>query len=173
MGVCSVHTKKRPARLLKELVKKPVKKRLKHFFSYFFPAFFIACICIGLFAPVYGGEEGAHKKSTPYAELGEIIIPILQGREVKGFIACKMTLYCEDSDAQQYVQKYLPIVTDRVFWDLYAIFGLIWSDNYRIDVEALKKRVLGVVEKTVGAGFVKQVLVLSIQNRERQNTNVL
>ncbi len=106
-----------------------------------------------------------------FIEVEEMIIPVVQRRDVAGFFSIVLAIDCKNKKASEKVEKYLPIIRDRFFWDLFVLLGVIWSPDFRTDITELKKRLLRRIEKTIGEDQVNDVLIISFQEHERRNVN--
>ncbi len=104
-----------------------------------------------------------------YVEISEMIIPIVQRRDVAGFFSITLAVDCIDMAASEKVQKYLPIIRDRFFWDLYVLLGVIWDKDFRTDVTEMKKRLKKRMEQIIGPDQINDILVISFQQHERRN----
>lgn len=104
-----------------------------------------------------------------YVEISEMIIPIVQRRDVAGFFSITLAVDCIDMAASEKVQKYLPIIRDRFFWDLYVLLGVIWDKNFRTDVTEMKKRLKKRMAQIIGPDQINDILVISFQQHERRN----
>jgi hypothetical protein len=106
-----------------------------------------------------------------FIEVEEMIIPVIQRREVAGFFSVVLAVDCKTHEAAQKVEKYLPIIRDRFFWDLFVLLGVIWSPDFRTDITELKKRLRRRVDRTIGEDLVNDVLIISFQEHERRNAD--
>lgn len=106
-----------------------------------------------------------------FIEVEEMIIPVIQRREVAGFFSVVLAVDCKTHEATQKVEKYLPIIRDRFFWDLFVLLGVIWSPDFRTDITELKKRLRRRVDRTIGEDLVNDVLIISFQEHERRNAD--
>lgn len=106
-----------------------------------------------------------------FVEIPEMIVPIVQRREVAGFFSITLALDCPNKTITKRVEKFLPIIRDRFFWDLYILLGVIWSSDFRTDVKELKQRLKKRIDQILGKNVVSDVLVLSFQKHERKNVD--
>lgn len=104
-----------------------------------------------------------------FVEVEEMIIPVVQRREIAGFFSVVLAVDCKTMAAAQKIEKYLPLIRDRFFWDLFVLLGVIWSPDFRTDITELKKRLMRRVEKTIGKDQVNDILIISFQEHERRN----
>ena len=107
-----------------------------------------------------------------FIEVEEMIIPVIQRREVAGFFSVVLAVDCKTQAAADKVDKYLPLIRDRFFWDLFVLLGVIWSPDFRTDITELKKRLKRRVERTIGEDLVNDVLIISFQEHERRNAEL-
>ena len=104
-----------------------------------------------------------------FVEIEEMIVPVVQRRDVAGFFSIILAVDCKDIDTAKKVEKYLPLIRDRFFWDLYVLLGVIWSPDFRTDIAEMKKRLMRRLESLIGKDKVNDVLVISFQQHERRN----
>ncbi len=107
-----------------------------------------------------------------FVEVEEMIVPVIQRREVAGFFSIVLAVDCKTLEAAHKVEKYLPLIRDRFFWDLFVLLGVIWSPDFRTDITELKKRLRRRIDKTIGEDQVNDVLIISFQEHERRNVNL-
>ncbi|MDP4840380.1 MAG: hypothetical protein NWR43_02210 [Alphaproteobacteria bacterium] len=107
-----------------------------------------------------------------FVEVEEMIVPVVQRREVAGFFSIVLAVDCKTLEAAHKVEKYLPLIRDRFFWDLFVLLGVIWSPDFRTDITELKKRLRRRIDKTIGEDQVNDVLIISFQEHERRNANL-
>ncbi len=58
-----------------------------------------------------------------FVEIEEMIIPVVQKRDVAGFFSIILAVDCKTKEASEKITKYLPIVRDRFF----GIFMCYWG----------------------------------------------
>ncbi|HBN23120.1 MAG TPA: hypothetical protein DD412_07770 [Holosporales bacterium] len=107
-----------------------------------------------------------------FVEVEEMIIPVIQRRDIAGFFSVVLAVDCKTLEAAQKVEKYLPLIRDRFFWDLFVLLGVIWSPDFRTDITELKKRLRRRIDKTIGEDQVNDVLIISFQEHERRNAEL-
>lgn len=106
-----------------------------------------------------------------YVEISEMIVPVVQRRDVAGFFSITVAIDCKTLEMAKKVRKYLPIIRDRFFWDMYVLLGVIWSPDFRTDITAMKKRLMRRVVSIMGEDDINDVLVLSFQQHQRRNVD--
>jgi hypothetical protein len=116
-------------------------------------------------------ELRASSSNGNFVEVKEMIIPVIQSREVKGFFSVTFTLDCPTMSAHDKVQKYLPLLRDKIFWDLYILLGIIWRDDLYVDIQHFKQRLLRLTQQLLGKEAVKEVLIIDFQQYNRKNIN--
>jgi hypothetical protein len=116
-------------------------------------------------------ELRASSSNGNFVEVKEMIIPVIQSREVKGFFSVTFTLDCPSMSAHDKVQKYLPLLRDKIFWDLYILLGIIWRDDLYVDIQHFKQRLLRLAQQLLGKEAVKEVLIIDFQQYNRKNIN--
>ena len=141
---------------------------IKKIFPYtFFILFFVFLFC----GPMNSNNANARQLSVNnelFVEITEMIVPIIQRRQVAGFFSVTLALDCPSKTVSDRVKKYLPLIRDRFFWDLYILLGVVWSSDFRTDVKEMKARLKQRVDQIMGAGVVNDVLLLSFQQHERR-----
>lgn len=106
-----------------------------------------------------------------FVEISEMIVPIIQRRRVKGFFSITLAVDCPTMEASQRVQKIIPILRDKFFWDMYVLLGVIWSPEFRTDIKEMKKRLKKRADQILGKDYVTDILVINFQEHERRNEN--
>ena len=137
--------------------------------------FFYFISAVLAFFSVISQEVGARELTTNnqlFVEVEEMIIPVVQRREIAGFFSVVLAIDCKTQGAADKVAKYLPLIRDRFFWDLYVLLGVIWSPDFRTDITELKKRLRRRVDRTIGEDQVNDVLIISFQEHERRNAEL-
>ncbi len=104
-----------------------------------------------------------------FVEIEEMIVPVVQKRDVAGFFSIILAVDCKTQEASEKITKYLPIVRDRLFWDLYVLLGVIWSPDFRANISEMKKRLRRRLDLIIGPDQINDVLVISFQQHERRN----
>ena len=118
-------------------------------------------------SPVFPRELSMNNEL--FIEIEEMIVPIIQHRNVAGFFSIVLAVDCKNKETSQKIRKYLPIIRDRLFWDLYVLLGVIWSSEFRVNISDMKKRLRRRIESIVGKDQVNDVLVITFQQHERRN----
>lgn len=126
---------------------------------------------IGPFAPKDTTAEAAKAPASPPAppvmvDLEVMSIPLFHEDKVVTTIQIQLKL--EVPKAQEgAVQKAMPRITDAVIKELHAYLPRALTKSDRIDLGALKTRMLGAIERKLGPGLVDNVLVGSINDIAR------
>lgn len=98
--------------------------------------------------------------SPLYVVLEELIIPVIQYRDIKGFLAGTLVIDCKNDKVAKKIQTYLPIFRDRIFWDLYSLFAIIWSEDYEVDFKSLKQRIKKTVLSVWPEAEINDILIM-------------
>lgn len=106
-----------------------------------------------------------------FVELEQLIIPVIQRRDVAGFFALTLAVDCKTKAVADKLREHLPTLRDRLFWDMYVLLGVVWTPDFRTDMKDMKKRLKRRVETLVGKGEVNDVLVINFQEYERMNAD--
>ena len=128
-------------------------------------------IILTLFIMPFRQESWASAPKSNFIEVKEMIIPVIQSREVKGFFSITFNLDCPTSSAHDKVEKYLPLLRDKIFWDLYVLMGVIWRDDLYVNIRHFKQRLLRLSHELLGKDAVKEVLIIDFQQYNRKNIN--
>jgi hypothetical protein len=104
------------------------------------------------------GHGGA--PDSRFVTFDNMLIPVIQKREVKGFVSMTIALDGKDPEnVKANVSPYKEMLKDRIFWDMYATFGIIWEPDFQVDLKSLKKRLLAIVKDTLKRDDVQEVLI--------------
>lgn len=107
---------------------------------------------------------------TLYIDIKELIIPIVQKRDIKGFLTISYAYDCKTMEAKQRLLKYLDTIQDRIFWDLYKTMGVVWTPDLYIKTGDLKERMLKSLNATIDKPEINDLLIEDFRFYERENT---
>lgn len=99
-----------------------------------------------------------------FVRLPKFTIPIVQNRELKQFCSFVIILEAVDEAAAVRIREILPRIADIAFCDSYALFGVVWSDDLRIHLPQLKKRLKDRYNEIFKKELVKEVLIQSFSD---------
>ena len=112
------------------------------------------------------GEEG-EGHAPAYLPLPQMIIPVVKDDKVSQVLVIVLALEVSDPEKLDQIKALEPKLRDAAFRSLYgAADRNLLSAGAVLDVERLKARVLGGIDKAIGKGRVKTVLVQSLTQKE-------
>ncbi len=107
-----------------------------------------------------------------FIEITEMVVPIIQRRRVEGFFSITLAVDCPTIEVSNKVKKYMPIIRDKFFWDMYILLGVIWAPDFRTDISELKARLKKRINQILGSDQVNDILIINFQQHERRNEYV-
>jgi flagellar FliL protein len=95
---------------------------------------------------------------TAYVEFGVLIVPVIQDREVKK--QAEMIVRLEvDPKNKEIVAKNLPRLQNAYLADMMEFLSVSLRDGQPLDVNAVRRRLLAVTDKTLGASYLKDIAI--------------
>lgn len=127
---------------------------------------FRTVLVVFLCAALEAQAEMEKRQPVPdsYVRLPKLTIPIVQNRELKQFCSFVIVLEVVDEAAAIRIREMLPRVADIAFCDSYALFGVVWSEDLRIHLPHLKKRLKDRYNAIFKKELVKEVLIQSFSD---------
>ncbi|MDO8606131.1 MAG: flagellar basal body-associated protein FliL [Phaeospirillum sp.] len=114
---------------------------------------------LGITAPVVHKDEAPPPPPpASYVDFGILIIPVIQDREVKKQAEMIVRLEVEPKN-KEIVAKNLPRLQNAYLGDMIGFLSISLREGQQLDVPAIRRRLLMVGEKTLGPGYLKDVLV--------------
>lgn len=114
---------------------------------------------LGLTAPIVHKEEPPPPPPPPsYVDFGVLIIPVIQDHEVKKQAEMIVRLEVEPKN-KEIVAKSLPRLQNAYLEDMIGFLSLSLRDDQQLDVPAIRHRLQVVGEKTLGPGYLKDVII--------------
>ncbi|RAU22717.1 flagellar basal body-associated protein FliL [Paramagnetospirillum kuznetsovii] len=114
---------------------------------------------LGISAPAVHQDEPPPPPLPPsYVEFGVLIIPVIQDREVKKQAEMIVRLQVEPKN-KEIVAKNLPRLQNAFLGDMIGFLSVTVREGQPLDVVAIQNRLLMTGDKTLGAGFLKDVVV--------------
>jgi flagellar basal body-associated protein FliL len=121
-------------------------------------------------------KQPAEPKPLPppeYMKLDRFVVPIIRQGVVDGYSRLEVTLEVTDFETRKQLElRFMPRLRDAIQTDLHAYLPLrrAAGAGATADVEALRKRILAVVEKQVGPGKVTGVLLEEVMDVAPKST---
>ncbi len=109
----------------------------------------------------------AHKAELPpppppplptYVDFGILIVPVIQDHEVKKQAEMIVRLEVEPKN-KEIVAKNLPRLQNAYLEDMIGYLSLSLRDDQPIDILSVRRRLLSVGDKTLGPGYLKDVVI--------------
>lgn len=104
-------------------------------------------------------EEKQYYLEFPFFRIPLLSIPIIQNDALVGTLNIKLEIEAADKSAFDMSRIVLPIIVDRIFCDLYAIFGALWIPSLDPKMESIKTHVKRAIRKIVGSHKIKNVYI--------------
>lgn len=145
--------------------------------------FFLSILASLSFAPVWAEGGGSSAPPPPkgapaqpdennpmYLNFGEMGIPIIQNRHVKGILTLSVTLDLGSGESRKIVEPYRSYLKDKVFWELYNTYAITWTPDLRVNMQEIKDKTLKIVHKYFTPDQVKGALVFDFRNIVRKDS---
>lgn len=126
-------------------------------------------LVLGLFPLLSFASDGGEKKETAgsnFVELDPLILPIVDGGQVKQTVSLIISLEVANGSAADHVRALKPRLADAFIAEIYGIL----NDNDApkkglLDINALKARLLPIAKEIVGEDKVNAILLQTVQQR--------
>jgi len=105
--------------------------------------------------------QAALRGDMRYVSLAPILVSVIRHNDVRKLVTLMITVELEGPDKRSKVEDLMPRLRDGFIGDLQRVFGTGIYDDRTADLPLLKKRLLAVSQKIVGAGVVRDVLILN------------
>ena len=136
----------------------------------------MAFLGLGPFAetpPAEGAEDAASGPATPAADLrpvpaSAVVIPLLTDDGVAATYQIEFEYRVPDLDSERLVGKSEARLNDAFVSDLHGFLPRMLRDIGRLDRGILKKRMLMVAERALGAGVVPDIEIKTVIDRPSQ-----
>ncbi len=115
---------------------------------------------LGITAPMIAKEPAAPPPPPPptYVDFGLLIVPVIQGREVKK--QAEMIVRLEvDPKNKEIVAKNLPRLQNAYLAEMMTYLGASVKEGQPLDIPAIRRRLTASAEKTLGGVYVKDVAI--------------
>lgn len=115
-------------------------------------------VLIGNAPSVPGAEVKPTVAPPSYVEYGLLAVPVIEEREVRKQV--EMILRLEvPFDKREIVAQNIPRLQSAYLQDMMEYLPIHLRNGRRLDPPTVSQRLLKLTEKTIGAGFVKAVLI--------------
>lgn len=101
--------------------------------------------------------------STNFISLDPLVIPIIQGDTVAATIKLELKLNAK-LEFQNKIYREMTRLKDAYVRDLHSFFPRLMSDQTDLDVDALKRRLMKISNRVLGAGVIISVEIDSASN---------
>lgn len=119
--------------------------------------------------PPKGAPAQPDDNNPMYLNFGEMGIPIIQNRRVKGILTLSITLDLGTGESRKKVEPYRSYLKDKVFWELYNTYAVTWTPDLRVDMQDIKNKTMKIVHKYFSPEEVKDALVFDFRNIVRKD----
>ncbi len=107
------------------------------------------------------GGSSQHAQAAPsptYVDFGLLVVPVVQGREVRKQAELILRLDVTP-DKQDVVVRNLPRLQSSYLQEMMAFLPTQMRDGVTVDEMAVRRRLTAVSEKTVGPGLIRDVVI--------------
>jgi len=117
---------------------------------------------LGLTNPL-AAESDAPKPPPPpsppaYVDFGLLMVPVIQNREVQRQAEMIVRLEVEPRN-KEIVARNLPRLQNAFLEDMITFLGTIVRPDQPLDTEAIRRRLLVVGDRTLGPGYLRDVII--------------
>ena len=118
-------------------------------------------------APIEGQEqEKASLEALEFVDIENLSIPVIREGRVDRYITISVSLEMRDQDSKELGDEAFPRLKDAVFSQLYSYFSMQQSGQSGINIAQVKARLLWAVERAIGKGHVRQVIIQGAYERK-------
>lgn len=104
-------------------------------------------------------------RAPRYITLAPLLVSVIRHNDVRKLVTLMITLELADAEKRVDVERLMPRLRDAYISDLQRLFSLGLYDNRTVDLVLVKKRLFALSRKVMGAGVVKDVLILNAMER--------
>jgi hypothetical protein len=109
--------------------------------------------------------QAAMRGDMRYVSLAPLLVSVIRHNDVRKLVTLMITIELEGPDKRSKVEDLMPRLRDGYISDLQRVFGTGIYDDRTMDLPLVKKRLLAISRKIVGAGVVHNVLILNAMER--------
>jgi len=109
--------------------------------------------------------QAAMRGDMRYVSLAPLLVSVIRHNDVRKLVTLMITIELEGPDKRSKVEDLMPRLRDGYISDLQRVFGTGIYDDRTVDLPLVKKRLLAISRKIVGAGVVHNVLILNAMER--------
>ena len=107
------------------------------------------------------------KNAPVFYPLNPLVVPVFGEKGVSATIQIHVKLEVVGKENRETVKHLRPKIADALLRDLYGFLPRLIKTKGRLDVTILKQRMKLIVDRTVGEGVIKDVLVQSISDHAK------
>ena len=128
---------------------------------------------LGPFAEAPDGEapppaEHAVETAKPFfVDVEPLVVSVFAGERTVSTIALEIKLEVPDAAKEAELRTLMPRLKDAFLRDLHGAMPRLRTPDGRVDLEAVKRRLLVVAERVAGDGSVSEVLIQSAAEMRR------
>jgi len=109
--------------------------------------------------------QAAMRGDMRYVSFAPLLVSVIRHNDVRKLVTLMITIELEGPDKRSKVEDLMPRLRDGYISDLQRVFGTGIYDDRTVDLPLVKKRLLAISRKIVGAGVVHDVLILNAMER--------
>ncbi|MCB2101411.1 MAG: hypothetical protein KDE22_11110 [Rhodobacterales bacterium] len=119
------------------------------------------------------GQGDAHGAAASASDLRPIkappvVVPLLTDKGVAALYQIQFDLKVPDLDAERIIIKEETRLNDAFVKDMHGFLPRMLGDLGRVDKGILRKRLMMVADRTLGAGVVRDITITNVLNRSQQ-----
>ena len=95
--------------------------------------------------------------SDHFVHLKPFDIPVLQGDSVKGYVGVTITFEAKTSELAKILEEKMPVVRDRIIYNVYSIMYLLWQPGFTPDETSIKRYIEKSIEETLNEDLIQAI----------------
>lgn len=95
--------------------------------------------------------------SDHFVSLKPFDIPVLQDNSVKGYVGVTITFEAKSPEMAKELEDKMPVVRDRIIYNIYSIMYLLWQPGFTPDEGSLKRYIEKSIEETLDEDLIQAI----------------
>lgn len=95
--------------------------------------------------------------SDHFVHLKPFDIPVLQENSVKGYVGVTITFEAKTPEMAKELQAKMPVVRDRIIYNVYSILYLLWEPDFTPDEGSIKRYIEKSIEESLQADLIQAI----------------
>lgn len=95
--------------------------------------------------------------SDHFVHLKPFDIPVLQDNSVKGYVGVTITFEAKTPEMAKELDAKMPIVRDRIIYNVYSIMYLLWQPGFTPDETSIKRYIEKSIEESLKEDLIQAI----------------